>query len=81
VTPRWVVFAWSASTAPTSFCRKARHCWPQAALTLGSVEESNATAVSAMTELVTATRTFEAFQRVIDAFREADRKVVTTVPA
>ena len=52
----------------------------QATLTLGSVEESNATAVSAMTELVTATRTFEAFQRVIDAFREADRRVVTTVP-
>ncbi len=51
-----------------------------AALTVGSVEESNATMVSAMTDLVTATRTFEAFQRVIDAFREADRRVVSTVP-
>jgi len=51
-----------------------------AALTVGSVEESNATMVSAMTDLVTATRTFEAFQRVIDAFREADRRVVTSVP-
>lgn len=51
-----------------------------AALTVGSVEESNATVVSAMTDLVTATRTFEAFQRVIDAFREADRRVVSTVP-
>lgn len=52
-----------------------------AALTLGSVEESNATMVGAMTELVTATRTFDAYQRVIDAFREADRRVVTSVPA
>jgi flagellar basal-body rod protein FlgF len=51
-----------------------------AALTVGSVEESNATMVSAMTDLVTATRTFDAFQRVIDAFREADRRVVTSVP-
>ena len=33
-----------------------------------------------MTDLVTASRTFEAFQRVIDAFRDADRKVTTTVP-
>jgi flagellar basal body rod protein FlgG len=47
---------------------------------VGQVEESNANVVGAMTDLVTATRTFEAFQRVIDAFRDADRKVVTTVP-
>jgi flagellar basal body rod protein FlgG len=51
-----------------------------ASLTVGSVEESNATMVGAMTDLVTATRTFDAFQRVIDAFREADRRVVTSVP-
>lgn len=49
-------------------------------LTLGMVEESNATTISAMTDMVTATRTFEAFQRVIDAFREADHRVVSTVP-
>jgi flagellar basal-body rod protein FlgF len=49
-------------------------------LQTGQVEESNANVVGAMTDLVTATRTFEAFQRVIDAFRDADRKVVTTVP-
>ncbi len=49
-------------------------------LEVGQVEESNANVVGAMTDLVTASRTFEAFQRVIDAFRDADRKVVTTVP-
>jgi flagellar basal-body rod protein FlgF len=47
---------------------------------IGQVEESNANVVGAMTDLVSASRTFEAFQRVIDAFRDADRKVVTTVP-
>jgi flagellar basal body rod protein FlgG len=33
-----------------------------------------------MTELLTATRTFEAFQRAMDAFRDADRKAATTLP-
>ena len=51
-----------------------------ALIKVGAIEESNATTVSAMTDMVTATRTFEAFQRVIEAFREADRRVVTTVP-
>jgi flagellar basal body rod protein FlgG len=51
-----------------------------AALEVGAVEESNAPVVSAMTDLVSASRNFEAFQRVIEAFREADRRVVTTVP-
>jgi flagellar basal-body rod protein FlgF len=49
-------------------------------LQIGQIEESNSNVVGAMTDLVTASRTFEAFQRVIDAFRDADRKVVTTVP-
>ncbi|MDO9021138.1 MAG: flagellar hook basal-body protein [Deltaproteobacteria bacterium] len=49
-------------------------------LAIGSLEGSNATTVTSMTEMVTATRTFEAFQRVIDAFREADRRVVSSVP-
>ncbi len=49
-------------------------------LEIGHVEESNANVVSSMTDLVTASRTFEAFQRVIDTFRDEDRKVVTTVP-
>ena len=47
-------------------------------LEVGQIEESNANVVGAMTDLVSASRTFEAFQRVIDAFRDADRKVVTT---
>ncbi|MBI5512161.1 MAG: flagellar hook basal-body protein [Deltaproteobacteria bacterium] len=51
-----------------------------AVLEVGALEESNAPVVSAMTDLVTASRNFEAFQRVIEAFREADRRVVTTVP-
>jgi flagellar basal-body rod protein FlgF len=49
-------------------------------LEIGQIEESNANVVGAMTDLVSASRTIEAFQRVIDAFRDADRKVVTTVP-
>jgi flagellar basal body rod protein FlgG len=49
-------------------------------INVGAIEESNATTVSAMTDMVTATRTFEAFQRVIEAFREADRRVVSSVP-
>lgn len=47
---------------------------------VGVLEESNATPVTAMTELVTASRTFEAFQRMLDTFGECDRKVLTTVP-
>ncbi len=50
-------------------------------LEIGHVEQSNANVVSSMTDLVTASRTFEAFQRVIDTFRDEDRKVVTTVPS
>jgi flagellar basal body rod protein FlgG len=49
-------------------------------LALGQIEGSNANVVTSMTDLVTATRTFEAFQRVIDTFRDEDRRVVTTVP-
>ncbi len=51
-----------------------------AILEVGTLEESNATPMAAMTELVTATRTFEAFQRMIDTFGEIDRRVLTTVP-
>jgi len=49
-------------------------------LDVGALEDSNATAVVAMTELVTASRTFEAFQRMLDTFGECDRKVLTTTP-
>jgi flagellar basal-body rod protein FlgF len=46
-------------------------------LQVGQIEESNSNVIGAMTDLVSATRTFEAFQKVIDAFRDADRKVIT----
>ncbi len=49
-------------------------------LETGVLEESNANVVSSMSDLVDASRTFEAFQRVIDAFRDADRAAATTVP-
>ena len=52
----------------------------EATLEVGALEQSNAPVVSAMTDLVTAQRSFDAFQRAIDAFREIDRRVVTTVP-
>ena len=50
-------------------------------LTVGAVEESNAQPVAAMTDLMTASRTFEAFQKVLDQFGEIDRKLLTTVPS
>jgi flagellar basal body rod protein FlgG len=49
-------------------------------LEVGQVEESNANVVNSMTDLVSASRTFEAFQRVIDTFRDEDRKAATTIP-
>jgi flagellar basal-body rod protein FlgF len=49
-------------------------------LDVGSIEESNASVLTGMTELVTANRTFEAFQRAIATFQQADQKVTTTVP-
>ena len=48
------------------------------AVDVGVIEESNATPVTAMTDLVTASRTFEAFQKMIDTFGDIDRKVLTT---
>ncbi len=49
-------------------------------LDVGSVEESNASVMTGMTELVNANRTFEAFQRAISTFQQADQKVTTTIP-
>jgi flagellar basal body rod protein FlgG len=46
----------------------------------GVLEESNATVVGSMTDMVTASRTFEAFQKMLDTFSECDRKVLTTTP-
>lgn len=47
---------------------------------VGHLEESNSNVIGAMNDLVVASRTFEAFQRVIDTFRDADRNVVQNVP-
>jgi flagellar basal body rod protein FlgG len=49
-------------------------------LAIGSLEGSNTSVVGAMTELVTASRNFDAFQRAIDAFHDADHLLVTSVP-
>ena len=49
-------------------------------LAVGAVEESNAQPVTAMTEMMQASRTFEAFQKVLDQFGEIDRKLMSTVP-
>lgn len=46
-------------------------------LATGQLEESNASPVVAMTDLLTASRLFDAYQRAIDTFRDADRKIVT----
>ncbi|MEO7109034.1 MAG: flagellar hook basal-body protein [Polyangiaceae bacterium] len=51
-----------------------------AQLEVGAVEESNASVVASMNDLVDASRTFDAFQRAIDAFRDADKKIVSTTP-
>lgn len=52
-----------------------------APIEVGALEESNASVVGSMSEMISASRTFDAFQRAIDAFREADRKFVTDVPS
>jgi flagellar basal body rod protein FlgG len=46
-------------------------------LDVGAVEESNANVSTAIIDVVEATRAFEAFQRAIDAFNEADRRAAT----
>lgn len=47
---------------------------------LGVVEESNASVVGSMTDMVQASRTFDAFKQMLDTFSECDRKVLTTTP-
>ncbi len=49
------------------------------ALDVGSIEESNTSVVGSMSELVSASRAFDAFQRAIDVFRQADQKVTSSV--
>lgn len=46
-------------------------------IAVGALEDSNASPIHAMSELVKATRTFEAYERAIDTFRDADRRIVS----
>jgi flagellar basal body rod protein FlgG len=48
---------------------------------VGMVEESNASPVRGMTDLLQASRLFEAFQKTIQTFHDADEKVLSTVPS
>jgi flagellar basal body rod protein FlgG len=50
-------------------------------IVVGALEESNASPMGSMTDLMTASRTFDAFQKCLDQFSEIDRKLLTTVPA
>jgi flagellar basal-body rod protein FlgF len=45
----------------------------------GYLETSNVNAVAGMQDLITAGRSFEAFQKVIDAFRQIDQRTVRDV--
>jgi flagellar basal body rod protein FlgG len=46
-------------------------------LQVGALEDSNTSPVRGMTDLLQTSRMFEAVQRTIEAFHEADRKVLT----
>lgn len=46
----------------------------------GVLEDSNASVVGSMTDMVQASRTFEAFQKMLDTLGDCDRKVLTTTP-
>lgn len=48
-------------------------------LAVGALEGANASVVKGMTSMVTTTRTFDAIERVIDAFRDADRRAAMDV--
>ncbi len=48
-------------------------------LASGSLEGSNVSVVKSMTELVTATRSFDAMQRVIESFSEIERRTATGI--
>lgn len=51
-----------------------------ATIEVGTLEDSNASATTAMTAIVSASRAFEAFERAIQTFHDEDRRLVTTVP-
>ena len=48
-------------------------------LEVGSVEESNAQPVTEMTELMTASRAFDAMQKALETLGQVDQRLVTTV--
>jgi flagellar basal-body rod protein FlgF len=49
------------------------------ALETGALESSNVSVVHAMVDMVTATRAFDACEKVIEAFSDADRRAATTL--
>lgn len=77
--PAWLVHEGSTLLAATTDSGQATAA--AAELTVGALEDSNASPVTAMTELLSASRMFDAFQRAIETFHESDRRVATTTPA
>ncbi len=49
-------------------------------LEVGKLEESNASTIRAMTDLMTASRMFEAMEQAIGTFSQIDRRVLSSVP-
>ncbi|MBL9028108.1 MAG: flagellar hook basal-body protein [Myxococcales bacterium] len=49
----------------------------EATLTVGAIEESNATPTTSMTEIIKSTRLFDTYQRAIDAFFDLDRRIAS----
>lgn len=52
----------------------------QADIAIGELETSNASPVRAMTDLMQATRMFEAMETAISSFKDIDERLVNTVP-
>jgi flagellar basal body rod protein FlgG len=44
-----------------------------------SLEQANVSVVRGMTEIVTTTRTFDAIERMIDAFKDAERRAAMEI--
>ncbi len=49
-------------------------------IAVGQLEESNASTVRAMTDMMSASRMFEALENAMGTFHQLDRRLVTTVP-
>lgn len=50
-----------------------------ATVDIGVIEDSNGSVIGGMNDLIAASRAFEAFEKSIDAFRDADRSAATKV--